>query len=711
MIATPAGTTASLLRRWWPALLVASVAVGVFSNSFSNEFIYDDWTAIVENPTIRSWSNIWELINPTSEFHRTFRLLSYRPLQYLSYLVLYKLFGLNAGAHHLFNVALHALNTLLVFVILRRLTRDEAVALVGALAFAVHPIHMEAVQVSGLRADLLATPFFLAALLCHLRLRDRPHHSPLVWAGLAAVSYFLACTGKEIGATLPLVALFLDLRRERLPALLSRKGLRPYLGYTVAAALYGWLRFGLFSNIHQGDAYLGGSPLAALLTTGRIFVAYLDHLLLPFNIRPEYVFTPSGGLDAASVGSWALLAALAWVAWLARHRHPTVTVGLVWLGVTLLPVANLVPIRNPMADRYLYLPSIGFCAIVGWAVVEGGWAAKQRWGALAARAVALLGASVLIAWGAMTWKYNTIWRDDLTLWSETSRLEPASYKAHHNLGVALKKKGRYAEAEEELTASIRRWPRKAGSSYYTLGLVYAEQSKDEQAIELFRQALPSLPPYISAWAHYNLGILYERQGLREQAKGAYREAIRLNPTYPKALTNLGVLWGLEGHYAEAEAAFQKAAAADPTDALVHYNLGLLYERQGQPEQAKTAYQEAIRLNATYPKALTNLGALLASEGHYAEAEAAFQKAAAADPTYIRAHYKLGLLYRSQGQPEQAKAAYREAIRLNATYPKALNSLGALLASEGHYAEAEAAFQKAVAADPTDALVHYNLGFL
>ncbi|MCZ6660928.1 MAG: hypothetical protein O6916_05785, partial [bacterium] len=87
MTATPASPAPSLPRRWWPVLLVAVVAVGVFANSFNNEFIYDDWLAIVQNPYIRSWSNLWELINPTSTFHRGYDLLSYRPLQNISYLV------------------------------------------------------------------------------------------------------------------------------------------------------------------------------------------------------------------------------------------------------------------------------------------------------------------------------------------------------------------------------------------------------------------------------------------------------------------------------------------------------------------------------------------------------------------------------------------------------------------------------------------------
>ncbi|MEE9197019.1 MAG: hypothetical protein V3U45_02650, partial [bacterium] len=125
-----------LRQRWWPVLLVAALAFGVFANSLGNEFIYDDWVAIAHNQYAPSWSSIWELVDPTSTYHRTYTLLSYRPLQNLSFLVSYKLFGLNAGGHHLFNIILHALSAGLVLVVLRRLARDETVALVGALVFA-----------------------------------------------------------------------------------------------------------------------------------------------------------------------------------------------------------------------------------------------------------------------------------------------------------------------------------------------------------------------------------------------------------------------------------------------------------------------------------------------------------------------------------------------------------------------------------------------
>ncbi|MDV2502699.1 MAG: glycosyltransferase family 39 protein, partial [bacterium] len=304
MTQQPANSAPSPLQRWWPVALVAAVALVTYATSLRNEFIYDDWNLLVHNSAIRSWGNWWELVDPTSTFNRTFELLSWRPTLNLSYLVGYQLFGLNAGGHHLLTVVLHALNAALVYHFLRKLTSNATVALVGGLAFAVHPVHAEAIQVSSLRMDVLATPFFLAALLAHMRLRERPDDRPFVWAGLAAGSCFFSLMGKEIGAAVPLVALLLDLRKEELKALTSRAGMLPYLGYASVGVIYGWLRFGLFSNIHQGAGYLGGSPLAALLSTGKIFAAYAGHLLMPLTLRADYVVTFATGLDVATVAAW-----------------------------------------------------------------------------------------------------------------------------------------------------------------------------------------------------------------------------------------------------------------------------------------------------------------------------------------------------------------------------------------------------------------------
>ncbi|MDV2480295.1 MAG: tetratricopeptide repeat protein, partial [bacterium] len=324
--------------------------------------------------------------------------------------------------------------------------------------------------------------------------------------------------------------------------------------------------------------------------------------------------------------------------------------------------------------------------------------------------VATLATSVLVAWASITLTQNTMWRDDITLWSETARLEPDSYKAHFNLGVALGQKGRYVEAEEQLKATIRRWPAE-GKPYYALGKIYVDQEKNEQAVEFLRRALPNLRPYWSAWAQFNLGLIYQRQKLREQAKAAYLEAIRLRPNFPLALNNLGLLLDSEGNYTDAGNAFHQAIASDPTYASPHYNLGLLYQRQNLREQAKAAYREAIRLEPNSPKALNNLGLLWVSEGNYARGEEAFRRAVAADPSYARAHFNLGQTYERQGLKEQAKAAYREAIRLEQTYTKALNNLGILLESEGNYAKAEDAFLRAIAADARHARAHYNLAQL
>ncbi|MDV2480135.1 MAG: tetratricopeptide repeat protein, partial [bacterium] len=298
----------------------------------------------------------------------------------------------------------------------------------------------------------------------------------------------------------------------------------------------------------------------------------------------------------------------------------------------LLPVTNVIPIRNPMADRYLYLPSIGFCAVVGWALVEASRAAKQRWGVSRAGVLALLGAAVFIPWGAVTLKQNTVWGDNMTLWSETARLEPKSAKAHSNLGALLVLEGNNGEAEVAL----------------------------KRAIALDRS---------DSSAYNNLGYIYEQQGQTEQAKAYYREAIRLDPTYPEAHNGMGIILLKEGNNAEAEAAFRRAVAADRAYVSAYKNLGFTYQRQGQTEKAKVAYREAIRLKPTYAKALNSLGTLLESEGNYVEAETAYRRAMEAEPSFAKAHLNLAELYINVlGMPEKGLPHLEAVIRLMPDHP-------------------------------------------
>lgn len=612
-------------------MLVAALAVGIFANSLKNEFVYDDWVAIVHNPYLRSWSQAGELLDPTSEYHRTYTLLSYRPLQDLSFLATYQLFGENSSAHHIFNILLHALNALVVVLVLRKLTEDDAVALIGGLAFAVHPVHMQAVQVSGLRADLLATPLFLAALLCHMRLRERPGSSALRWAILAAVSYFLSLSAKEMGATLPLVALFLDLRRDEPRALLSAEGIRPYVGYAVAAGLYSVLRFGLFHNVYEGDPYIGGSIFTALLTTGKIFASYLGHLVLPLHTKPRYIVTPSYGFDASTAGAWALLAALGALAWAARKRHPTLTLGLAWMGLTLIPVANLIPLRNPMADRYLYLPSVGFSAVVGWAAVEGARYLRERFGTAAGRAPYVAAAGLLVLWSGLTWHQNAIWRSERSLWTEVLRLEPENQAVRLSLAESIGRDGRYGEAEEMLREVIRSSPGEAE-------------------------------------AYYHLGVVYSMQGRAAEAAELYRKTLALEPSHKGATSRLAALRAQEAGSTEAVEEAREELLSDPTSPQGHYHLGLLYERQGEMVRAKAEYLEAVRLSPEFVKALNNLGIIQAKEGDFAAAEETFLKAVEADPKYARSHFNLANLYLRRREPAKALPHLEEVMRLEPNHP-------------------------------------------
>jgi tetratricopeptide (TPR) repeat protein len=324
----------------------------------------------------------------------------------------------------------------------------------------------------------------------------------------------------------------------------------------------------------------------------------------------------------------ALLAATVWPALRLRAWSPAAFFGIGWFALTLLPVSNVIPLYSVFAERYLYLPSIGFTIAVVMAAGISSERLRKGAPALAtSSALAVLVALPALLYGGRTVLRNRDLRDDLALASATLAVTPESFIGRYWWGVHYKDTGRYDLAKEQLMAAIRVKPDLV-PAYGSLGEVYEELGRDDLARDAYQQAV-SLQP--SVWlGHFKLGLLYQRHGEPEKAFEAFDRAVRLNPTSPNALNAIAAATLQRGDLAAARLLLDRVLALDPKNATAHANLGALYVRLGQPEQALRA----------------------------------FEAAAAADPTLATAHYNLGLLHRRLGRPAQALAAFREAERLD-----------------------------------------------
>ncbi len=579
------------------ALLLAGLVVGCYWNSLGNGFTYDDKFVIVQNTMIKDIRNLLHLISKSYFYESTE--ISYRPLVTLSYFVDYALWGLHPFGFHLTNLLLHLLTTFGVYVLFLRLLPSPRwgegggegpprPALIGAALFAAHPVLTEAVNNVGYREDLLATGLVLLALCCF-------HWEGGVWlraAGLGA--YGLALLAKESAIALVLLAPLVDwarspalptrrLRRSALPGspaamrvLWPNHQRRPhYAGLALVTVCYLAIRFGLMYFPVESTGLW--PPLAERLRAWPYATwLHLRLLLLPLNLSADYMLdVGSSGLGPMVLLPGVVMASLLLgLLWLWSRDERLACLGLGWIVAGLGPVANVIPILHPVAERYLYLPAVGFILLLTLALTR-----------LRSQALAVgLAGFLLVAYGALTIQRNPVWRDDLHLWQDTVEKVPASPWIHNNLGVAYEERGDFT-----------------------------------QALRQYAWATYLLPSY--ATAYMNAGWVYLKQGRLALADHYLQQALRLNPHDAVALSRLGMVYYHQGQPERAIPLYRAALAEDPRNAEVHTYLGAAYVATDQQGSALLAFQEALRLNPALAGVHENLGHLYARQGRHAEAQA------------------------------------------------------------------------------------------
>ena len=468
-----------VLARNTTPLLIFLAACAVYWNSLGGQFVFDDTSIIQSNPQIRSlaFSNLRHIFG--SHYWQTVAGQGglYRPVVILSYALNYAAGGLDPWGYHLVNVLLHAANSALVFLIIRELFTDGSFALWSGLLFALHPIRTEAVAYVVGRAESLAAFFFLLAWWWYLRHRT----------ALAAAAFLLAVLTKESAFTFVVVPSLTDYATRQRPSLPR------YALIALAAGVAIALRFAALGGLAPLYINPTSNPLAAagittrLLTATHVFGKYLWLLLVPIPLSADYSFNQIA-LISSPAGLSFLIPALALLVTIgatalvfARSERPWFLCGAFFLATFSLTSNFVRPIGTIMAERLLYLPSLGFTCAVAW------WIARAR------RREAAIAAAVLLAllYAGRTVLRNADWKDHLALFSSAAEVSPNSSLVQANLAGAL-----------------------LGSN----PAAAAEHAREAIRIE------PGDPA-----AHMALGEAYQRLGDLPHAAQAYAEVERLAP--------------------------------------------------------------------------------------------------------------------------------------------------------------------------------------
>jgi Tfp pilus assembly protein PilF len=641
------------LRSRWPALLVCVALAGsvfaVYWPVTRYEFVnFDDIGYIIQNRHVQHGFN-WDDIRWA---FTSFYAGNWHPLTWLSHTLDWQLYHLKSGGHHLTNVVLHAINTVLLFIVLLRLTQQGkapnskavssvrcqgpegngastfwACAIVAGL-FGLHPMHVESVAWIAERKDVLSTFFFLLTIWAYakyvsgVRCQEEPEVQsskfvPGLFYILALLFFALGLMSKPMLVTTPFVLLLLDywpLRRVAsgewrvtransqtpklsnsqtpiLPLLLEKL---PFFALSAAESA---LTF--FAQRHTGAvASTAAAPIETRIFNAIIsYGAYVKKMFWPGAMAVYYPFREHPELGEIAGGVLVLLIGTAVaIGW--GRRRPYLAFGWFWFVGTLVPVIGLVQVGlQSMADRYTYIPYIGLFVAIVWLirdlVVARGPCSR---GLVVTWSVVLWSAAIgiLAACGVSAAHQVRYWQTSEMLWRQAVNVTSGNVVARQNLGSALVEQRRFAEGAEQFEEALKIKPMYAeaesnfGFALYMLGRL-------DEAVEHYQRALSMKP---IGRTHYLLAMVLLQQGKHAEAVAEYKRAIELEPELPPALNDLA--WIL---------------ATDPDPAL----------RDGQ--QAVIMAERACQASLVPdPQLIGTLAAAYAEAGRFPDAIAAAERA-------------------------------------------------------------------------------------
>lgn len=621
-------------------LAAGLLAVALYANTLSHDFALDDAALIRDDPAIRSLAGAAGFFR--SEYLPGIRSGYYRPLATLSYASNHALGGLDPRGYHALNVALHGLNAALVFALLWQLTRDRAVAGAAALLFAAHAVHTEAVANVAGRPDLLCTFFFLAALLAYavgrLGLGERrgPARAgvePRLYA-LSLLAYALALLSKEHALVFVGVLVLTDAVYGRGP---WRRLAAPYAGYLALTALYLGARVAL---LPAGAALPSptelDNPLVAVdaplrVLNGLQVVARQAWLLLfPLHLSYDYSYGAIPVLTRLDARGAALLAlavaALAWLAW-SRRRAPDLFYALGFLAVTLSIVSHVaVPSGSILAERVLYLPSVGFCLAAAWALR----ALTRRLPPRAGRSVFAGAVALAVALhGVRTATRNPDWSDTERLFLSALAVTPGSAKVQNNAGVVFLRAGRLEPAQRHFSEALRILPGYRNARL-NLAVVQAALGRVDEAVALHEREIERTPD--DPLVRLSLARILQNSGRHERAIAEFESVARLRPGSGEPVVAIGASLVALGRTGEAIRLYEEQLRRVPDDPALNNDLGyLLIDREIDVARGIRHVQRALAALPEHPDLLDSLAWGYAKQGRGDEAIALLERSLEIDP--------------------------------------------------------------------------------
>ncbi len=666
------------------ALVLAIVAV--YWQVLVSEFVtFDDPHYVSENQYVRTGftrNNIIWAFTPAKFGY-------WHPLTWLSHMLDCQLYGLRPGFHHLSNLLIHIANSLLLFLVFKRMTGAVWRSAFVAAVFALHPVNVESVAWVTERKNVLSTLFWLFTMWAYTGYVQR---GGFLRYSVTLLLFALGLLAKPMLVTLPFALLLLDywpFGRFQPEQMYDESGgdseqsnefaVSRYQRSIVRRLILEKVPFFALSVVSVCVSSLSaqrlgmGIPMRLVPVGLRIenaivsYVRYLDKMVLPRKLAVFYPYPDAIPLWQSLGAALLLLCATYVLVWVLR-RNRYLAVGWLWYVGTLVPVIGLVQagLWPAIADRWMYVPMVGCIIIIAWGVPD--LLLKRRYQKVILGTAALI---VLLVLSVCTGLQLRYWRSSITLFQHAIGVTDDNYQAHFSMIKPLRKQGRTAEA-----------------------------------IEHGYMALKINPNYPST--HNSLGAVLIDSGELDEAIEHLTKALQLKPDFPAAHVNLGAAFFKRGNMGEATMHFYRALQLKPDSFGAHINLATVFTQQGETEKAIKHYTEVLRINPDFADGHNSLGYALVRQGKFDEAVKHYAEALRIKPYFVDAHSNLGYVLAQQGRLNGAIRHYAEALRMEPESAGLHNDLAVVLVQQGKIDEAINHFKTALRIEPDSADIRRNL---
>ena len=643
-------------------IIIAIFTFALFYNTLENDFVFDDESVVQNNPALKNLSNIPKYFTAQEGFHKVIGKY-YRPVVSTTYTIDYALWGLSPKGFHLTNLLIHLIACLLLFAVLNEMFKKYKygtfASLISTLIFAAHPVHTEAVSwVSG-RTDSLVTLFFFASFLYYIKFSDKKKNSFLI---LSLVYYVLGLLSKEMIVTLPVIIILFDFiyKKKNIREIYSNRKVYSY--FFIVIFIYLIVRYIVLKDVPDRDTYLyfyGYPEVTAIATMLKTVPLYFKLLLYPVHLLYHYNGTLPDAysfLEFPVIISEIFILLLIFFIIFFYKRQPVISFCLVFFAISLIPVMNIIPTMNFMAERFLYLTSFSLAVVIVHFLTK--YLNEKNYLPLF-----LISILIIIAFSYLTFERNKEWKNNDTLYSTGEGIDGSVLLV--NVGNIYANKKQYDEAEPKFKRAI--------------------EIRDNNLL-----------------AHHNLGLIYILKGYLDSAEFQIRKGIQIDSLAPDGYFQLSNVYQQQGRINEAITMLEKLQAIVPDyrgskEILDNMKSKRLLKPSNIPDNIKMPVQnEQVNI-------LEKRSFQFYQDKKYNDAIKDIEEMIKINPSNISGYYNnIALCYEGLKDLDKAKEYYMKAIKIDGKNVNALGGLAALYLKKGDIKSAKANYNKILEINPDDA---------